>query len=172
MVASLVNDNLLQFLLGEVSDKGMLKADEMFRRVLAFLLSQGYSAEQLADIFGDLSVKELALTPEVTTCLLKLQTTFAIPLQDRIAQISHVAFERKLQIALYSENDNVADRAVSDLLDRSLGKAVQRVDVKSTNLDVTANLSEIDAKIQSGLKKLEELNRIQKSIDVTDNQGK
>jgi len=137
-------------------------------RAVANEVARGTPSEEISvrlnvdeDVISDWY--ETSWFPEL---VLEMQVIMGMGLNERIEAISTVAFEKQTKLLLRSQNEGILERVSSNLLDRQLGRAPQHIEVKSTSLNITADVSQITKNIEQVTAQIEAMDEQRKKLEA------
>ena len=143
---------LSRIALGGTTVLDQQRKDKLVESLSAFLLAQGFTCEYISKVLclpRDL-IFEISKRPNVVRQMLVIQGSMQENVPSRIERALPLLFERQLMIALTTQDERLAAKVQQDLLDRGLGRAVQR---HQTSLSIT-KVDEESEKIDSSINAL------------------
>lgn len=167
MVKEISKQQTLLAVLDEVNATPIAKVSEREGniRLVCFLAAQGEGVETIArkmdlpETFVDACVH----SAQGADMIVRFQNALYTDVPTRINKTANLALDRKIKLMLTSTNDAVVNSATSDLLDRSLGKAIQVTENRNMNFDMNDPRA-LDKAIQAQLTKLQKLEDIEARV--------
>lgn len=151
----------------EVVDKPLAQVSEREGniRLVCFLAAQGEGVETIARKLDlpEAFVDGCIHSSQGADMIVRFQNAIFTDVPTRINKVANLALDRKIKLMLTSTNDAVVNSATSDLLDRSLGKAVQVTENRNLNFDMNDPRA-LDKAIQAQLSKLQQLEVIEARV--------
>jgi hypothetical protein len=137
-----------------------LTKGELVKGLVALLNAKGVSVDEVCEFlkvpFEPLN--ELTKEDGFPEQVMRLSVLLQQPLEERLASASSIASARMLRIiADPSSTNKDVIAAAKDVLDRHMGKAMQKVSIQSTNLSVDASFEEIQKNIAASDARISQL---------------
>lgn len=138
-------------------------------RMVCFMIAQGESVESTARKLDltETYVQGCISSARGADMVVRIQGALFPDVKLRIERLANLALDRKVKLMLTSTNDAVVNSVTTDILDRTLGKAIQITENRNLNLNMNdANaLDRAIAAQQEKLKKLEAIELRLKPLD-------
>ena len=129
----------------EVKSKGLVG-------MLALLNAKGVSTLEVSELCGlPLDALEFLSSEEgFSQKVMELSVKLNLPLDTRLANASNIAAARMLRILSDPESSNKdVISAAKDVLDRHMGKAMQKVSISSTSVSLETSFEELQRSIKA-----------------------
>jgi len=159
--------NTLLQALDEVAEKplGQLTEREGNQRMVCFLAAQGDDVDMIAKKL-DLPVAFVngcVNSAQGADMIIRLQNAIFPDVKLRIERLANMALDRKVKLMLTSQNDAVVNSVTTDILDRTLGKAIQVTENRNLNLNMN-DPHALDKAIEAQSEKLAKLEAIEARV--------
>lgn len=141
------DDALLDVLVGQENTSAITDLE----RVVCFFVARGQSFEQACSKLGlqpDLADK-LKQREELMQLVMQIQTALKLPLHEQLKSLAPLALQRKMELVMFSKNEAVVNAASSFIIEQAEGRATQKVEVQSFNLNARAEMDEVDTALQA-----------------------
>lgn len=138
-----------------------LATDSTVHRAMAVERARGKTVPELAEDFCmpvD-AVEQLTNTAWFANLVLKMQAGQNMSFEERLDALGDVALEKQARILMTSRDDKLVASVSEQLLNRAKGKAVQNIQLKSLNINLSKDLSEIEESIQKTNARIAELTK-------------
>ena len=159
--------NTLLEVLDVVQDKPLSQLTEREGniRMVCFLAAQG---DDVGTIVRKLDLPEQFVlgcinSSQGADMIVRLQNAMFPDVRLRIDRLANLALDRKVKLMLTSTNDAVVNAVTTDLLDRTLGKAIQVTENRNLNLNMNDPLA-LDKAIEAQSEKLAKLEAIEARV--------
>jgi hypothetical protein len=143
----------LNLLGGELAEK------RINDRLIAVLVASGHSSEQIAARLElpEKEVEQVVLSPRTTQMVFKLQSAMGLKPDEMLERAAPLAVQKKVWLMLHSEDEKVQNAAATDVLDRALGRAVQKIETRniSVQLESLPQVEDHLSRLQTRLVQLE-----------------
>jgi hypothetical protein len=138
--------------------------DELKKMVL-LMVAIGEPISQVAGKFKLKveQVENLVKSRDGTEAILRMQTALFPDAQVRLKKLAHIAIDQQLRLMLTAKNEGVRAKIASDMLDRSVGKAVQAVENKNQAM-ADMDLASADRALLAQEERLARLEATQKQL--------
>jgi len=103
---------------------------EEVKKMVLLLIAIGEPSEQVAAKFrlSKFDVDQLVKSKEGIEAILRMQTALFPDAQVRIKKLAHLAVDQQVRLMLTAKSEGVRAKIAADMLDRSVGKAVQVIE--------------------------------------------
>lgn len=147
-----------------VGDQSGSAQERLSHRLVAVAAAQGSSRDEIAEQFGygSTQVARILRLPWVKDLVLRIQANRQLSVEQRLRTMAPHALDT-LGDLLSAESENVRAAVARDLLDRVLGKAIQRsenVNINATPSDVqelNSEMSHLDEQLEEIRKRKQQL---------------
>lgn len=133
-------------------------------RAIAALLAIGTEPEKLPELLG-LSVREVETIlrkESIIDLITDVQVKLDLNTAERLQRLAPLALYKKAKL-MFSDKEAIVDKTTTYILDQSIGKALQKVETTSYNLNVSG--ADLDEQLQKNLERLDKLtNEYQKLV--------
>ena len=134
-------------------------------QMICFLAAQGDSTGTIAS--------RLKLTEQYCTTVIESHADEIVRMQSsispdpklRISRLANLALDKKAAILLSSKDEKLVNAVASDILDRSMGKAIQITENRNMNFDMTED-ADLDKQIARTHQRIAQLERMSKAKPV------
>ena len=121
-----------------------LLKEQPVHRAMAVCMAQGDSIKEIAAKFGytPREISYIANADWFRDLVLQIQTAREYTVEQRLSALGHAAVTQLTELLTGAESENVRERVSNSILDRVLGRAVQRVESFSASLRDMQDLEE------------------------------
>jgi len=161
----IVKTSILDILDIEPAKPAQVLGDDIKKMVL-LMIAIGEPSEQVAAKFRlskDI-VDALIRSKDGTEQILRMQTALFPDAQVRIKKLAHLAVDQQVRLMLTAKSEGVRARVATDMLDRSIGKAVQVIETRNIAM-AGMDLQATDHALRAQEERLARLEAVQKRLD-------
>jgi hypothetical protein len=140
------------------------------KKMVALLVAMGEPAEVVAKKLSmdRQAVEDYVRTKAGTDVVIKMQTALFPDPAARIKKCAHMAIDATLKLLLQGKTEAVVAKVAGDILDRSMGKAVQINENRNINIDV-ADMAAADKALAAQMERLNRLEETQRRLTQAKN---
>lgn len=154
--------NIAELLLEDEKPE-QLSSNEVDYRLVAFFAAQGVPMDDIAQrMEKPVEWVDVVLgSSRGSDLMLKYQASLFPNVQDRVKRLASIALDTQVKMLLTSQSEKTLLTLTNNLLDRSMGKAIQVTETRSINVNVD-DVDALDRALiaqQERLKKLESMER-------------
>lgn len=143
---------------------------EVVHRAMALERARGVSAELLAQRFGMSApaVRSLCAQTWFIELTLKVQVDECMTFDERLEGLAEIALQKQAEILHHSRDPKLLEKLSNSIIDRAKGKATQRIDMRSMNINVNQELGELEKELELTERRIHEITKYAKAETNSD----